>query len=347
MAAFVLLFIIIGFGADYFLLGFCPAGVCSRYSALSTVRTVENYDGTVSMTVDRGIGFPLITLIALITSLVMSFNSMTNSRQMIIRAVHAFPAKMFDDKVKAYLRLSGDDYDIDQDKVKQFVNVVSEMSVACGLPMPEPYIIPDSDLNAFAAGINPKESVIAVTEGLLNSLNREELQGVVGHEMSHIRNYDTRYMTVAAALAGAIGMISNIVLRLMIGGGRRSSGGKSNSKSGDARIVMIFFAVWLLLVILAPVFSSLITMAISRRREFLADASSAELTRNPQALISALQKIEDAYQPTKSFKNAGIEHMCIADPNGASWLQSPLKSLLSTHPSTAKRIEALKEMAYQ
>ena len=207
------------------------------------------------------------------------------------------------------------------------------------------------DLNAFATGTNPANSVIAVTRACWPRLNREELQAVVAHEMSHIRNYDMRLMTVTASLVGAIALLSDFAGRSMRYGGRGlSSGGGargSGRKSGGG-LALLLFAVWILLVILAPLISRLLAMAVSRQREFLADASAAELTRNPLALISALQRIRQAVMPTNAINN-GVAHMCIADPRG-SLIEEKMgftADLLATHPPMEKRILALKVMAYQ
>ncbi len=230
---------------------------------------------------------------------------------------------------------------------KQLLNVVEEMSIASGLPKPGVYIIPDEDPNAFATGSTPQNSAIAVTQGLLDSLNREELQGVIAHEMSHIRNYDIRLMTVIAALMGAILLLSEAARRMRWfggGGGRR----KSSSSGGGGPIVLIFFIVWIIGIILAPIISQMMAMAVSRKREYLADASGAELTRNPMGLAHALRKIENAVAPTKSIKR-GSAHLCIADPLGKAVNNKEgfVAELFGTHPPIEKRIMTLQAMAYQ
>ncbi len=230
-------------------------------------------------------------------------------------------------------------------KITQLNNVVDEMAIASGLPRPATYVIPDHDPNAFATGRDPAHASIAVTRGLLDALNREELQGVVAHEMSHVRNYDIRLMTLVAALVGAIALLSDWALRGMRwgGGGSRRSG--SRDKGGGAAIVFLVF--WLIGLILAPIIGQALAMMVSCRREYLADASGAELTRNPLALASALEKIESAADPTQSIKQ-GSASLCIADPLGrkAGLREGFAADLFASHPPMVKRIAALREMGY-
>lgn len=325
MLVFVAFFLFIGLGFDYFHNSFNPA---------KTPQYVWNSSGyyearTSSQPVPYG------TIIALLVGFGMVINSMLNGPAMVLRSTMARRAVPSDPKEKLYL------------------NVVEEMATAAGIsPAPAAYIVPDPDLNAFATGINPAKSVVAVTEGLLNTLNREELQGVIAHEMSHIRNYDMRLMTVTAALIGAIGLISDLAGRSAryrsYGSSRSSSSSGGRSKGGGGAALLIIYAVWLIFVLLAPFLSRLLAMAISRQREYLADASGAELTRNPLSLISALEKIRGAVMPTRAINN-GVAHMCIADPRG-SLIEEKMgfaADLLATHPPMEKRILALKVMAYQ
>ena len=234
----------------------------------------------------------------------------------------------------------------EQLKLKQFENIVEEMSIASGLPKPAVYVIPDPDPNAFATGRDPEHASIAVTRGLLDMLNREQLQGVIGHEMSHIRNYDIRLMTVVAALVGAIALLSDWTGRAMRRGFAGGGGGRRGKGKGNAA-VLVLVAIWIVALILAPFISRLLALSVSRRREYLADASSAELTRNPVALAEALQKIEFAAEPTKAIKQ-GSAHLCIADPLGRAVTSKEgyWADWFATHPPMVKRIAALREMAY-
>lgn len=224
---------------------------------------------------------------------------------------------------------------------QQLRNVTEEMAIAAGIPVPRLHVVPDPDPNAFATGTDPANAHIAVTRGLLERLNRDELQGVIAHEMAHIRNYDVRLMTVVAALIGAVLLISELGARsLYFGGGRRRS-----SKEGGSPLLLLG---WIVGLVLAPVVSRILAMAISRQREYLADASAAEFTRNPGALASALEKIDAAVEPTRSIKK-GSAHLCIADPlaRQINNREGFFSNLLATHPPVRKRIALLKAMAYQ
>jgi heat shock protein HtpX len=235
--------------------------------------------------------------------------------------------------------------DADRLKLRQLENVVDEMAIASGLPRPKIYVVPDADPNAFATGRDPAHASLAVTRGLLDTLDREELQGVVAHEMSHIRNLDVRVMTIVAALAGAVALLADWARRgMMWGGGRRDR----DDDRGRGAAGIIFFAVWLVAILIAPLLSQLLAMMVSRRREYLADASGAELTRNPLGLARALEKIDAAVEPTTTV-NRGTAHLCIADPLGRpmNLRQGAWANLFASHPPMAARIAALREMAFQ
>ena len=230
-------------------------------------------------------------------------------------------------------------------KVRQLRNVVDEMSIAAGLPRPAVYVVPDEDPNAFATGRGPGHASIAVTRGLLETLDREELQGVVAHEMSHIRNLDVRLMTVVAALAGAVALLADWARRGMLwGGGPRR---RDDRRSGGAAGV-VFLVIWIVAVLLAPVVAQMLAMMVSRRREYLADATGAELTRNPLGLARALEKLEAFSAPTRAI-NRGSAHLCIADPLGRQVnLRTGFWSdIFASHPPMAARIAALKAIAFQ
>jgi len=230
------------------------------------------------------------------------------------------------------------------------VNVVEEMAIASGLPRPTVWVVPEKDPNAFATGTDERHAHIAVTDGLLAALDRDQLQAVVAHEMAHIQNYDVRLMTLLAALVGTIALISDGTGRLIGRGGGRvrgnSSGGRS--KGGAGQLVILVFVVWIITLLLAPLISRLLALGVSRRREFLADATAAQFTRNPAALASALRRIEDAHAPTTAIRH-GSAHLCIADPLGrrVNSREGFLAGLFGTHPPMALRIARLKEMAYQ
>jgi heat shock protein HtpX len=227
----------------------------------------------------------------------------------------------------------------------QLFNVVEEMSIAAGLPVPKVYIINDPSPNAFATGRNPKSASVAVTAGLLGKLNRDELQGVVGHEMSHILHRDILYVTLAGIMLGAVALMSQVFLRSMfygsIGGSRRrfSGGGRG---SGGAAALMILLAV--LAAILAPILTQLLYFSLSRKREYLADAGSARLTRYPEGLACALEKLANDKAPQLASANEVTAPLFIVNPfkKKGQW---SLSDLTSTHPPISERIRILRSMA--
>ena len=306
---FILFFCFIGYGFDLFYFGVDPFGLLG----------------------DPSFGFPIATFVALLFGSMSAMYSLKGGALGILRSTNAFPVPA------------------DSQEYRMLQNVTDEMAIAAGLPRPQLYIVPDSDPNAFATGKDPEHSYIAVTEGLVGTLNREELQGVIAHEMSHIKNLDIRLMTVVAALIGGILLISDGMRNMMRFGGARAAGRSSGRRSrSGGPVVLILFAIWLLAVILAPLITQLLAMAVSRRREYLADASGAELTRNPLALASALEKLESADAPTASVKK-GTAHLCIVDPLGRliNAKEGFTAELFGTHPPISKRITLLKAMAYQ
>jgi heat shock protein HtpX len=273
-----------------------------------------------------GPGFPIATIGALVFGAASSMWALRAGDRAVLESANAHPIDPRDPKQK------------------MLDNVVEEMAIAAGLPKPAAYVIPDSDPNAFATGRGPEKSSVAVTAGLLDALDRDELQAVVSHEMAHVRNYDVRLMTVVAALVGSVLLISDWGRRGMSwGGGRRRS-----ARGGGGIFLLVFFVLWLVSLILAPLIAQLVAMAVSREREYLADASGSELTRNPFALASALEKIDAAVAPTPSIKQ-GVAHLCIADPRGRSVnrREGGIFELFATHPPIEKRIALLREMAYR
>jgi heat shock protein HtpX len=235
---------------------------------------------------------------------------------------------------------------------KQLVNVVEEMAIASGLPRPRIWIVPDEDPNAFATGRDAQSASIAVTEGLLKALSRDELQGVVAHEMAHVRNLDVRLMTLLAGMVGAVALMSDGMGRMMRGGSRVGGGssGRSSSdgKGGGNPLGLIVLALWLLTLIIAPVVSRVLAMSVSRKREFLADATGVQFTRNPMALASALEKLAAATAATRSI-TTGAAHLCIVDPSPGllSSRQGFLADVIASHPPIRQRIIRLQGMGYQ
>ncbi len=219
-------------------------------------------------------------------------------------------------------------------------NVVEEMAIAGGMPMPKVYVIDDSAPNAFATGTSPQNGIVCITSGLLSKLNRDELQGVMAHELSHIRNYDIRYMTMVTILAGMIALLADFLssqLRWGFWGGSRRS---NNNNNDDSSLGPVFLILGIVLAIFAPLAGWMLELAVSRKREFLADASAAEMTRYPEGLVSALQKISNDPDPLEAA-NRATQHMYIVNP---LQLLKERDDLMSTHPSTQARINALRGM---
>ncbi|MBS3143250.1 M48 family metallopeptidase [Candidatus Woesearchaeota archaeon] len=215
------------------------------------------------------------------------------------------------------------------------INAVEGLAIAAGIPKPNVYVIPGQQINAFATGRNPKTSSVAVTEGCLQKLNRQELEGVLAHEMSHIKNYDIRVMMLASVLVGIIIFLTEIMLRSFLWGGLK---GNDRQQGGGLQLVLIIIGVVLL--ILAPIIAQMIKFAISRKREYLADASGAMLTRYPKGLADALKKIKSDSSELRTASNA-TAHLFIANPfKKKQWLAG----LFQTHPDVDLRIKKLESM---
>ncbi len=229
--------------------------------------------------------------------------------------------------------------EITDDTAPQVMNVVREMAIAANVPMPRVYIIEDTAPNAFATGRDPQHASVAVTTGLLEKLDREELQGVLGHELSHVRNLDIRFALVVGVMVGAIAILADFFLRFTFWGGGRGRDRDSGSSSGGA--AAIIFLVAISLAILAPIISRFIQLAVNRQREYLADASSVELTRNPYGLERALAKISGD-QEVLEVANRGTQHMYFTNP--IKKFEERSSSLMSTHPAILDRINRLREL---
>ena len=230
--------------------------------------------------------------------------------------------------------------EVDANAAPQLFNVVAEMAAAAGLPMPRVYIIDDTAPNAFATGRDPQHASVAITKGLLQKLDREELQGVMGHELSHVRNFDIRFSLMVGVLVGAVALISDMFLRMTfwgsVGGRRRSSGNSDNSGFG---LVMMVIA--LVLAVIAPIAARFVQLAVSRQREYLADASSVELTRNPYGLERALAKIALDTEPLE-VANRATQHLYFENPVKAATAES--SNMFSTHPPVLDRINRLRQL---
>ncbi len=229
--------------------------------------------------------------------------------------------------------------EVDDMAAPQLMNVVRELAIAANVPVPKVYMIDDTAPNAFATGRDPKHASLAITTGLLEKLDREELQGVIGHELSHVRNYDIRFSLVVGVMVGAIAILADFFLRFTFWGG--VSGRRSSSRDGGNGIQAIILIVAIVLAILAPIISRFIQLAVSRQREYLADASSVELTRNPYGLERALAKISTD-QEVLEVANRGTQHMYFTNP--IKKFEKRSSGLMSTHPPILDRINRLREL---
>ena len=255
-------------------------------------------------------------ILAVLISLVMTLASYAASDTIVLAISRAKPVRK-------------EDY-------PHLVNVVEGLTIAAGLPQPPRcYIIDDTAPNAFAAGRNPQHAVICVTTGLLDKLDRAELEGVIAHEMSHIKNYDVRLQTLVVVMVGVVALLGDWILRGFFWGGRRRGGGR---KGGGAAV---FILIGLVLAILSPFIARLIQFAVSRRREFLADADGALLTRYPPGLASALRKIAADTEPLEAA-NKATAHLYIVNP--LKNVKGAVNRLFSTHPPVEERIAALEKM---
>jgi len=225
---------------------------------------------------------------------------------------------------------------IEKQDAPDLYRVVENLSIAGGLPMPQIYITPDQSPNAFATGRDPQHAVVCVTSGLLQIMDNNELEGVIGHELSHVGNYDIRLMAIVVVLVGVITVMSNFFLRFTFFGGR----GRNNN-NGDGELGVIFLVIGIVMAILAPIAATLIQLAVSRNREYLADASGALLTRYPEGLASALRKIQNVNLPLQ-HANTATAHLYIANP--LKQAGGAFTKLFDTHPPIDERISRLENM---
>ncbi len=273
----------------------------------------------VSYILGRALGYGMSFVgIMLVISGLMSFSSYYFSDKIVLSLSNAIPAK--------------------KENYPELFNIVTNLSIATGLPMPRVYVINDPALNAFATGRDPKHAVVCATTGIMDSLSKIELEGVMAHELSHVKNFDTRLMGVVAILAGSIAILADFFLRSMFWGNRDND---RNSSSNA-----IFLVLGLASAILAPIAATLIQLAVSRKREFLADASGALVTRYPEGLARALEKISRDRHQLKHASNA-TAHLFIESPfktDTKKQKTSFIASLFSTHPPVEERIKALRSM---
>lgn len=260
-------------------------------------------------------GDPSIMYIAIVFALFMNVASYWWSDKLVVSMTGAKPAN--------------------SNEYRELISVVENLSITAGLPMPKVYVVDDLAPNAFATGRNPENAVVAATTGLLAILDRTELEGVMAHELSHVGNRDMLVSTVAVVLAGFVAIVADLLMRSMLLGG-----GDRDSKAGVALLILGVVGI-----ILAPIAAQMIQLAISRKREYLADASGALLTRYPEGLASALEKISSYSRPMQRANNA-TAHLFIADPFGDSkqTIGQKISNLFQTHPPASDRIRILREM---
>ncbi|HVB82600.1 MAG TPA: M48 family metallopeptidase [Candidatus Binataceae bacterium] len=306
VVVFIALFTALGFGLDF------------RFGDLAIV------DGSLT-------GFPLLTLIALGFGILQSLLSYYGGAALVLASVRARELTP------------------DTPQHQMVLDVVREMALAARMPVPRAYLMDDPSPNAFATGRNPNHSVVCVTQGLIDTMDREEVQGVLGHEMAHVRDYDIRTMMMIAVLVAGIAMLSDFVYRSMwytgtVGGGGRSSRGRDDD-SGEGNAGALIGILVVVLAVLAPFFAQLLAMAVSRQREYLADAASVEFTRNPRALLRALERIAETESPLRNASR-GTAHLFIVNPlQGARDDEEGFfADLFSTHPPLGRRIERLRAM---
>ncbi len=262
----------------------------------------------------RAYGNPSILFFAVILSSLMSFVSYWYSDKIVLKISRARP--------------------IEEKDNRELYHIVENLCITAGLPVPKIYLIDEKAMNALATGRDPKHAVVAVTQGLLEKLDRSELEGVISHELSHIGNRDILLSTVVVVLVGFVALLSDFFMRSMFWGGLGRRDNREGGNQGGAIIMMIGIA----MAILSPIAVALIQLAISRNREFLADASGALLTRYPDGLISALQKISTDPTPLK-VANKATNHLWISAPK-----KSAIAKLFMTHPPIEERIKRLREM---
>lgn len=252
---------------------------------------------------------------------------------LIISGIMAFSSYYYSDRM--VLGMSGAKQ-IQKKDNPQLYRTVENLCIGAGVPLPKIYIIEDTAPNAFATGRDPKHAVICVTTGILGKLNKIELEGVIAHELSHIKNYDIRLMGIVAILVGLIALLADFFTRSLWYGGNRRRDDNNNSQG-------IFLLIGIILAVLSPIIATLIQLAVSRKREFLADASGALLTRYPEGLASALEKISKDKEPLEAANNA-TAHLYIANPFKGKIEGSWFANLFNTHPPVAERIKILRSM---
>ncbi|TDB38881.1 MAG: zinc metalloprotease HtpX [Actinobacteria bacterium] len=281
-----------------------------------------------------GVFVLLVALIGYVFGQAMHWSYWGLAAALVVSFVMAWGSYWYSDKIVLSMSRARP---VDRDREPYIVNTIEGLAIAAGLPVPKAYVIDDPAPNAFATGRNPENAAIAVTTGLVEKMDRLELEGVIAHELSHVKNYDTLVQTLAAVLAGTVVLLSDWMLHsFWWGGGRRRSDGE-----GGAQLQLVFMLIGLVLALLAPLFAVLIQMAISRKREFLADANGAMLTRYPAGLASALKKIAGDNNKLR-VANKATASLYIYNP--LKDYRAGMNSLFNTHPPIDERVRRLEAM---
>ncbi|HEY4875813.1 MAG TPA: M48 family metallopeptidase [Puia sp.] len=276
------------------------------------------FAGTIAYVIGQATGYgPSIGVLIFIFAIIYSFVSYFYSDKIVLATTGAREIKEKDNP--------------------QLFHIVENLAIGDGIPMPKVYLVNDPSPNAFATGRDIKHASVAVTSGILERLNKSEMEGVIAHELSHVKNYDTRLMAITAVLVGFIALLTDLFLRNLFWGGFRNNEERNNNNQA------IFLVVAIILAILAPIIASLIQLAVSRKREFLADASGALLTRYPEGLASALEKISSDPRPLQTASNA-TAHLFIVNPFKSKGFHGWVTNLFSTHPPIEERIKILRSM---
>ena len=253
---------------------------------------------------------------------------------LIISGIMSFASYYYSDKIILGMSKAKQ---IKKSDYPELFRIVENLCIGAGIPMPKVYVIDDSAPNAFATGRDPKHAVVCATTGILQKLNKIELEGVIAHEVSHIRNFDIRLMAIVVVLVGLVALLADFFLRSLWYGGERKNSREGNNAAG------IFLLIGIILAILSPIIATLIQLAVSRKREFLADASGALLTRYPEGLAAALEKISKDKEPLEVANNA-TAHLYITNPFKGKISGSWFAGLFNTHPLVEERIKILRSM---
>jgi heat shock protein HtpX len=302
---------------------------------MNTINLRGYIDGNITKTYLLMAGFTaLVVFASYIMGNALGYGNSFLGLAVLFSVISSFVSYFYGDKI--VLLMSGA-READRSLDFDFYTVTENLCIGAGLPKPKLYVIDDTAMNAFATGRDPNHAVVCATTGILSRLDRRELEGVIAHELSHVKNYDTRVMAIAAVLAGTIAFLADMFLRSIWWGGRRRS--RDNNREGGAILLIL----GIILAILTPIAATMIQLAVSRRREYLADASAANLTRYPEGLARALEKLSHDKEVLEAASNA-TAHLFIVNPFKGKEYSAWFSSLFQTHPPIEERIKLLRSM---